>query len=252
MFEHLYLSLDFQSVWFIRKRDVGDGFQSWHKDLINNAKTAITIVVNVGSYIDPTDTDESDSTESYLYDNNEVNFDKRNELYFQSLYNDKYLDRARTYYRECWTVWDKVGLSLHPLLCIALQLDSLTRLLYNETRGQYEESLFNNRIKESLEIKDEDRRNLPPFLRGEWYALHLVYINDPHFHSENIKKASAIEEHLHIRSRMVGGSPSNSGNIEKDGESDEDDVGDHAGTTNDDDGEVDDDNVASYLPWVME
>ena len=93
MFEHLYPSLDFQSVWFIRKRDVGDGFQSWHKDLINNAKTAITIVVNVGSYIDPTDTDESDITGSYLYDNNK-DFDKRNELYFHSLDNDKNLDCA--------------------------------------------------------------------------------------------------------------------------------------------------------------
>ena len=94
MFENLYPHLDFQSVWFIRKRDVGDGFQSWHKDLINNAKTAITIVVNVRSYIDPTDTDESDSTGSYSYDNNEVDFDKRSELYFHSLDNDKNLDRA--------------------------------------------------------------------------------------------------------------------------------------------------------------
>ena len=91
MFENLYPHLDFQSVWFIRKRDVGDGFQSWHKDLINNAKTAITIVVNVGSYIDPTDTDESDSTGSYLYDKNAGDFDKRKELYFHSLDNDKTL-----------------------------------------------------------------------------------------------------------------------------------------------------------------
>ena len=136
-------------------------------------------------------------------------------------------------------------MSVHPLR-IALQLDSLTRSLYNEKRGQYEESLFNNKIIELLEINDEDRPNLPLFLLGEWYALHLVYINDPHFHSENIKKASAIEEHLRIRSRMVGGSPSNTGNIDKDGELDEDDAGDDfKHTTKDDDGEVDDDNAAS-------
>ena len=53
---------------------------------------------------------------------------------------------------------------------------------------------------------------------------------------------------------MVGGSPSNTGNFDKDGVLNEDDDGDDFkhGTTKDDDGEVDDDNVASYLPWVME
>jgi len=53
MFETRYPQLSFQSVWLIRKRDDGDGFQRWHKDLVNNAKTAITIVVNVGSYVNP-------------------------------------------------------------------------------------------------------------------------------------------------------------------------------------------------------
>ena len=51
MFKNLYPHLNFQSVWFIRKRDDGDCFQSWHKCLINNAKTANTIIVNVGSYV---------------------------------------------------------------------------------------------------------------------------------------------------------------------------------------------------------
>ena len=44
---------------------------------------------------------------------------------------------------------------------------------------------------------------------------------------------------------MVGGSPSNTGNIDKDGELDEDDAGDDfKHTTKDDDGEVDDDDAA--------
>ncbi len=145
VFEDLYHHLDFQSVWFIRKRDDGDGFQSWHKDLVNNAKTAITIIVNVGSYVEPTDTDDSESTGSYLYDNNSGDFEYRNKLYFHSLDNDNNLDRAHTFYHECWNVWDKVGLSVPPLH-IALQLDSFTRSLYNEKRGQYEEILFNDKI----------------------------------------------------------------------------------------------------------
>ncbi len=47
-------------------------------------------------------------TASYLDDHND-------ELYFQSLDNDKYLERARAFYRECWIVRDKVCLSFHPL-----------------------------------------------------------------------------------------------------------------------------------------
>ena len=50
-FEGLYPHLDVKLVWFIRKSEDGDGFQTWHKDLVNNAKTDVTIVINIGSYI---------------------------------------------------------------------------------------------------------------------------------------------------------------------------------------------------------
>ncbi len=56
--EVLHPQLDIQSVWIIKKSEEGDGFQSWHQDLINNGQTAITLVVNIGTLFDD-DTDES-------------------------------------------------------------------------------------------------------------------------------------------------------------------------------------------------
>jgi hypothetical protein len=160
MFVRLYPYLDFQLVWFIRKSEDGDGFQSWHKDLINNAKTAITIIVNIGSYPLDCDTDDSSSIGSSTYSNAEE-FDKGNALYFLSLDNDRNFDRAHNFYQKCPMIWDVVGLSMPPLK-IALQLDSLTRSLYNPCRGQYQhESIFNNKICDLLEIDNDDR---PTFL----------------------------------------------------------------------------------------
>ena len=82
MFECLHPHLDSQFVSFIRKREDRDGFQSWHKDLIINAKPAITIVVNVGSYPLECDTDDSASIGSSTYGNAEE-FDTVNALHFQ-------------------------------------------------------------------------------------------------------------------------------------------------------------------------
>jgi len=40
--------LEVKQVWFIQKSKKGDGFQTWHKDLVNNGNTDVTIVVNIG------------------------------------------------------------------------------------------------------------------------------------------------------------------------------------------------------------
>ncbi len=45
-------------MWIIKKSEEGDGFQSWHRDLVSNAQTAITIVVSIGS-LDDEDTNKS-------------------------------------------------------------------------------------------------------------------------------------------------------------------------------------------------
>ncbi len=47
VFKHLFEGLEVQLVWFIKKRRRGDGFQRWHQDLVANATTAATIVVNI-------------------------------------------------------------------------------------------------------------------------------------------------------------------------------------------------------------
>ena len=214
MFEFLHPNLDFQLVWFIRKRDDGDGFQSWHKDLINNAKTAITIVVNVGSYPLESDTDDSTSISSSAYSNPEE-AERVNAQYFLALENNRNLDRAREFYKNCRKIRDVLGSTMSPL-DIALELDIFTRRLHNPCRGQYEdESAFNNQICDLLGIKEDKRCNLPPFILGEWFVMHSVYIMDPHFHSENIKKASIIEEHLIARrSRIVVASPDDDNAVE--------------------------------------
>ena len=41
--------LNVESVWLIRKENEGDGFQEWHRDMVNNATSAYTIVVNLGA-----------------------------------------------------------------------------------------------------------------------------------------------------------------------------------------------------------
>jgi hypothetical protein len=41
--------LNVESVWLIRKKNEGDGFQGWHRDMVNNATSAYTIVVNLGA-----------------------------------------------------------------------------------------------------------------------------------------------------------------------------------------------------------
>ena len=51
VFEHLFEGLEVQLVWFIKKRRRGDGFQRWHQDLVANATTAATIVVNIDSIL---------------------------------------------------------------------------------------------------------------------------------------------------------------------------------------------------------
>ena len=51
VFEHLFKGLEVQLVWFIKKRRRGDGFQRWHQDLVANATTAATIVVNIDSIL---------------------------------------------------------------------------------------------------------------------------------------------------------------------------------------------------------
>jgi hypothetical protein len=51
IFEHLFEGLEVQLVWFIKKRRRGDGFQRWHQDLVANATTAATIVVNIDSIL---------------------------------------------------------------------------------------------------------------------------------------------------------------------------------------------------------
>ena len=63
MFEGRHPHLEVQSVWFIEKSQHSDGFQCWLQDLVNNAQTAITIVVNVGSVLND-DNDESYSLDS--------------------------------------------------------------------------------------------------------------------------------------------------------------------------------------------
>ncbi len=137
------------------------------QDLINNAKTAITIVVNVGSYPLECDTDDSASIGSSTYSNAEET-DRGNALYFRLLDNDRNLDRARDFYQNCQKIWDVLGLTMPPL-DIALQLDILTRTLYNPCRGQYQhKSVFNNKICDLLGIDKDERRNLPPFILGEW------------------------------------------------------------------------------------
>jgi hypothetical protein len=54
--QHPYLEV--QTVWFIRKSNDGDGFQTWHKDLVNNGQINLTIVLNTGSYVELVDTDD--------------------------------------------------------------------------------------------------------------------------------------------------------------------------------------------------
>ena len=78
MFKGLYPHLDFQLFWLIRKSEDGDGFLSCHKDLINFAKTDVTIVVNHGSYLDR-DANDTDSIGSSTY-SNAVGLDKENAL----------------------------------------------------------------------------------------------------------------------------------------------------------------------------
>jgi hypothetical protein len=51
VFEHLFEGLEVQLVRFIKKRRRGDGFQRWHQDLVANATTAATIVVNIDSIL---------------------------------------------------------------------------------------------------------------------------------------------------------------------------------------------------------
>ena len=84
--------------------------------------------------------------------------------------------------------------------------------------------MFNDKICDLLGIDKDQRPNLPPFILGEWYAMHSVYITDPHFHSANIKKASIIEEHLIAQSRMVCASPDYDNAVK-----DNDDIGDKVG-----------------------
>jgi hypothetical protein len=52
VFEHFFEGLEVQLVWFIKKRRWGDGFQTWHQDLVANATTAATIVVNIDSILE--------------------------------------------------------------------------------------------------------------------------------------------------------------------------------------------------------
>jgi hypothetical protein len=54
-FEELYVWLEVQSVWLIRKQNKGAGFQDWHIDLANNGQTVFTICVNIGSLDIPVD-----------------------------------------------------------------------------------------------------------------------------------------------------------------------------------------------------
>ena len=49
LFENLHPYILVDTVWFIRKSEGGDRFQDWHQDLVNNAQTDITVVVNVGT-----------------------------------------------------------------------------------------------------------------------------------------------------------------------------------------------------------
>jgi hypothetical protein len=46
--EELYPNLNVVKVWLLKKFKEGDGFPTWHQDLVNNAD--VTIVVNVGAY----------------------------------------------------------------------------------------------------------------------------------------------------------------------------------------------------------
>jgi len=41
--------LNVEAVWLIRKKNEGDGFQEWHRDMVKNATIAYTIVVNLGA-----------------------------------------------------------------------------------------------------------------------------------------------------------------------------------------------------------
>jgi hypothetical protein len=52
VFEHYFEGLEVQLVWFIQKRRRGDGFQTWHQDLVANGTTAATIVVNIDSLLE--------------------------------------------------------------------------------------------------------------------------------------------------------------------------------------------------------
>ena len=52
VFEHYFEGLEVQLIWFIKKRRRGDGFQTWHQDLVANGTTAATIVVNIDSLLE--------------------------------------------------------------------------------------------------------------------------------------------------------------------------------------------------------
>ncbi len=52
VFEHFFEGLEVQLVWLIKKRRWGDGVQTWHQDLVANATTAATIVVNIDSILE--------------------------------------------------------------------------------------------------------------------------------------------------------------------------------------------------------
>ena len=67
-FEEIYPELQMDIVWFIKKSQIGDGFQRWHQDLNGNGTVVATIVLNIDAAItedpDSSTTDASDSADT--------------------------------------------------------------------------------------------------------------------------------------------------------------------------------------------
>ena len=67
-FEEKYPELQMDIVWFIKKSQIGDGFQRWHQDLNGNGTVVATIVLNIDAAImeepDSSTTDASDSADT--------------------------------------------------------------------------------------------------------------------------------------------------------------------------------------------
>ena len=130
-------------MWFIKKSNDGDGFQTWHKDLVNNGQIDLTIVLNTGSYVDSADTDDdsvdsvsapvsSKSPPHFFLDGSQLAYYNLDDVPRESL---EKISLARSFYLQCRNVCEFLPYDLCPLK-IALQSDDRMRQILHDNNGR--------------------------------------------------------------------------------------------------------------------